>query len=138
MLRIFTTEETTMLEDLAENGKKAQAIATLMSWDAEGRLASDDDTDVESALRELGIEEWSSTLGYSDFYELDRDEIKEWIKQYLEYEVDWDDDEDVYQAWQSVCRDVNREELDKFARSAFDKFRDEFKKQHEKIQNEEN
>lgn len=127
-LNVFSVEEQLLLEALADKeNEKAQAIITLTSWGAAASLASDDDKiGIAEALRELEIYDLGSCLSVSDLYELDREDLEPWINQYWEFKVDWDDADDVRMAWESVCGSANNEELAKFARAAFEKFRAEF------------
>jgi hypothetical protein len=74
----------------------------------------------------LGIDDLGSCLSVSDLYELDREDLEPWINRHWEFPVDWDDADDVRMAWESVCGSANNEELAKFARAAFEKFRKEF------------
>jgi hypothetical protein len=127
-LNVFGLEEQFLLEALAEQeNEKAQAIITLTSWGAAASLASDDDKmGIAEALRELEIYDLGSCLSVSDLYELDREDLEPWINQYWEFKVDWDDADDVRMAWESTCVDANNDELAKFARAAFERFRAEF------------
>jgi hypothetical protein len=127
-LNVFSVEEQFLLEALAkQENEKAQAIITLTSWGAAASLASDDDKmGIAEALRELEIYDLGSCLSVSDLYELDREDLEPWINQYWEFKVDWDDADDIRMAWESTCVDANNDELAKFARAAFERFRAEF------------
>jgi hypothetical protein len=128
---VFSVEEQMLLEALAEQkNEKAQAIVALTAWGAAASLASDDDKlGIAAALRELEIDDLGSCLSVSDLYELDREDLEPWISQHWKFDVDWDNADDVRMAWESTCESANNEELVKFARAAFEKFRAEFEKQ---------
>ena len=122
-MKELTLDQQHRLEDLVKMGnEEAEAIQVLLSWGAGDRCAKDDRTDVEDALELLNVWDQDNLLLYSYWWELDEDEKKGWLSDWeREYGLDWNDEDDLFVAWQSVAASNNREELERIAKREFEK-----------------
>lgn len=121
-LAYFSVEQSILLDDLVKSGDEyAAAIKTLVSWGAGERCAKDDKTDIEDALDILGVHPDGLVL-HSFLDDMDEEEIRSWCAEYDEqYGIDWTDDDDIRQAWESVASEYNEKQLAKIAREEFQK-----------------
>ena len=118
--KFFSIEQSNVLDDLIASGDEyAKAIRTLVIAGAGDKCASDEQTTVDNALELLAVDQ-DNLLLYSYWYEIDEAEKEKWLAEY-EYSIDRNDENDVFQAWQSVVADHNQMELGKIAVCEFKK-----------------
>lgn len=118
----LTLDQQHRLDELAKEGNEyAEAVKVLVSWGAGDRCAKDDRTDIEDALELLDVVSQDNLILYRYWFEIDEGEKKEWLSDWeKEYGLNWDDEDELYQAWQSVVESHNADELAKIAKKEFE------------------
>lgn len=125
--KFFSIDQSNVLDDLIASGDEyAKAIRTLVTAGAGDKCASDEQTNVDNALDLLGVNQ-DNLLLYSYWDEIDEAEKEEWLAKY-EYSIDRNNEDDVFQAWQSVVADHNQMELGKIAVCELKKRFEDFEK----------
>ncbi len=121
-MKELTVDQEHKLEELVKMGNEyADAIKVLLSWGAGDRCAKDDRTDVEDALELLNVWNQDNLLLYSYWWEIDENEKKEWLSAWeKKYGLNWDNEDELYQAWQSVAASNNAAELERIAKKEFE------------------